>query len=140
MSRRLLCSAVPAVALMPVTALANPIAHPDAELIAIGREALPLIAEYERFTADLYALPSDHPDFNRVADLALPASDRLDQLWDQVILMQATTPEGHRVKAAFLQHEMRCTYRIAGVMTFENPAQEMAWSLVCDMLTNGDVA
>lgn len=139
-SRRLLCAGIPAAALMPATALANLTAHPDAELIAIGREALLLIEEYERFIAAWYALPKNHPDFNRVADLAQPASDRLDELLEQAMPIRASTQDGYRVKAAILQHELRCFYRIAGVMTFENPAGKMAWSLVCDMLASGDMA
>jgi len=137
-SRRNLLATVAAAAVAPAV-LASP-THPDAELIAIGREALPLIEEYERFTAAWYALPDEHPDSNRVADLATPASDRLDELLKRAMPMKATTPEGCRVKAAILQHELRCFYRIGGVMVFENPAEEMAWSLVCDMLTIGDVA
>jgi hypothetical protein len=84
--------------------------HPDAALIAIGVEAVPLLAKFYRHTRAFFALPSRHPDLHRVAHLADPADARLDRLMEAAKTLRAGTTAGMHVKALLLGHAMRMEF------------------------------
>ena len=134
--RSLLGGVAAALALAPAAAMPAPATSADAELIAMGREARPLIAEYERLT-HLFFTASTQAERFQASDDSDPAYERLDELFDQALELRATTLEGFKAKALLLQHGLRSANRMDGHVTFSDPEQEMAWSLVADLLGNG---
>jgi len=113
--------------------------HPDAELLAIGEEAGPLIEEYHRLTAAWRALPQgiSGAECQRVADLADPSFDPLEQLLERALELTATTVEGCAVKARLLQHEMRVFNTVDGELVLMEDEDQLACSLAEDLLALG---
>jgi len=108
--------------------------HPDAELIAIGHEAAGLSEEYERHIVAYFALPKDSPDLQRVSELADPAYDRLQVLFDRAADVEAKTIRGVAAKARLLRHELLTSYRVDGEFVPDNPAIALALSLADNLL------
>jgi hypothetical protein len=117
---------------------ALPSPHPDAELIAMGREAAPLIAEAERLAAQWFALPpGPNPDLHRIAAAEEPIVNRLEELFDRALELPAITHDGLRAKAILVQHEMRTQNRVDGELVFDGAGSEGAWALIDDLLRMG---
>lgn len=134
--RRSLLGTLAAFAVVPaaVPVVTAAVLQPDAVLLAMGREAAPLIAEYERLTARYFALPPGHPGVREAGDASAAIYDRLEELTDLAQETRATTLDGFKAKARLLQHGLRSTNRMDGKVRLIDPEQELAWSLVADLL------
>ena len=102
---------------------------PDAELVAIGREAEPIIAETRRREAAYWAGDGEID--------TLEFYEQLDTLYDRAIRLPAITMEGARTKLLFVRHEMFATTGNRGVIDPEkhlNADDRMTWSLCDDLL------
>lgn len=130
--RRALFGAAAALAVAPAMARTAP--HPDAELIAIGREASGLIAQYNRHTRAFFALPIGHPDLAATAALADPMGLRLDDLIERASGLTATTAAGCATKALLLRHELLQNCGGGGEWVSGGVDDALAWSLVNDLL------
>ena len=138
--RRSLFTAVPALALaLAAPALARS-AEPDAELIAIDREAVPLIAEYRGLMDQFFALSHDDPDLTRVAHAADPSFDRLAEFAELADEIDATTMPGFVAKARLLKHQLWVEHGEDGVFVGHNDSDRAAWSLVNAILAVGSGA
>ncbi len=108
--------------------------HPDNELIAIGREAEPLLAEDKRFAKVWWTLDADSPDINAWAAQWRPIDDRLFALMDRARELKASTLEGLRVKAMLVDHALSTELEHEGEIQTGDFHEELAWSLVRDLL------
>ena len=144
LSRRALAlgsGAFASVGLIAGAAASMPAPQPDAELIAIGAEAAPLIVEHERLGALWWATPAD--DEHRGAISALgkqtePVANRLFELTNRSMALPATTLAGAKVKAMLIQDVLRVEHEThGGMLEFETSGAEAVWSLVTDLLAMG---
>ena len=116
---------------VPVLASAG---DPDAELIAIGREAAPLVAEFDRSTAVFFALPDGDPAIEEVARAGDRPFDRLSELAVQAATLRAATLNGLAAKAILLRHLMLTEFGERHVfVSDETDLTDLTWSLVCDL-------
>lgn len=110
--------------------------HPDADaqLVAIGREAEPLAEQWHRLLNVWWSLEVPHPNMERCADAMQVPLDRLRDVADAALPLQATTPEGMRAKAILLQHFFRVVYEEDdGEMHMPGQDEKLVWSLLCDL-------
>jgi hypothetical protein len=110
---------VPALAAQP---------NPDAELIAIGREAAPLVDEFDRHTAAFFALPEGDPAIERTAQAGDQSFDRLRGLATQAAPLRATTLDGLAAKGILLRHLMTLEFGEFGVFVSDGtPLADLMW-------------
>ena len=140
-TRRGLLGGAAVLVVAPVIA-ARGAAAPDTELSAIGRAAVPLIAEFDRSLAMFFALEFDSPDLEDVAKLADAPSAALNVMVDRASELQATSWDGFVAKARLLRHEMLTEFGNQGVFDTNtaDPRDMLAWTLVNDMLAAGVAA
>ena len=135
-TRRTLIGAATAVAAVPLLAqAAAPRPGADEELVAIGREAAPLAAEFDRNLKAFFNLPIGHPDLCRVGELNDEPDARLDVLTHRALELDARTMSGFIAKAHLLRHHllMQC-----GEFDADGQVElELAMSLVNDLLAVG---
>ena len=112
------------------------IAHPDAALLSIGREAVPLIAEYQRNLVAFFALPSGHPDLEKVSALNNAPAERLEALLEAALPLRPTTLPGFAAKARLLRWQVLLQHGDPETETVERHAgMEMVLALaLCDDL------
>jgi hypothetical protein len=119
---------------LTVPANAGHAAEPDAELIEIGREAAPLVDEFDRHTAMFFALDSSDPAFERVAHAGDQSFDRLKELATQAAPLRAATLDGLAAKAILLRHLMTLEFGEFGIFVSDGtPLADLMWSLTCDL-------
>ena len=141
-----LASIAGAAATLPSIAAAEAAqgAHPDAELIAIGREAASLIEQRKPLEARWWALPAEHcdPDSFHAAEsdavcaAMRPIDNRLDDLLGRALELPAATPEGMAAKAHLIRYEMRIHNSFRGDMDLSELDQheQLVWALLHDLL------
>jgi hypothetical protein len=129
-------SAAAIVAGLTVPALAIPPTrpNPDAELVAIGREAATLVDEFNRCSAAFFTLPDGDPTLVRAADAGDPSFFRLEELVTQVTPLRATTLIGLAAKAILLRHLIILEFGTGGVFVSDDtPLTDLMWSLTYDL-------
>jgi hypothetical protein len=116
--------------------------HPDAELIAIGQEAAPLIAEYRAIYARFFALPHGHPDHGTIADEGDAPSERIAVLLTRANELRATTVAGARAKALLAADDIFWQHAGGGVLEVDqfDEGELLVWGLVTDLLAMGEAA
>lgn len=116
----------------PVDVCAPTAQIPDAELAAIGREAGPKIDEVRARSDAWFALSEDQVEHFD----ALIHHDRLWDLYDRAIKLQATSLEGARTKLMLMRWQIEVEHRNDRGIEIENlsPAERMAWSLCDDLV------
>ena len=131
-----------AQAIEPVSV--NP--HPDAELIAIGREAADLIEQRKPLEVRWWALPRDsgsrrkgtpeQVELHAVGDAMEPIDARLDELADRAMELRATTREGWIAKARLIRREMQTECVTEGAIEVDEmqPSGRLTRSLLDDLL------
>jgi hypothetical protein len=108
--------------------------NPDAELIAIGREAAPLVDEFDRYTAAFFALPDGDPGIKRAGHAGDRSYDRLRELVAQAMPLRAATLNGLAAKAILLRHLMLLEFGERHVfVSDETDLTDLTWSLVSDL-------
>ena len=110
---------------------------PDAELIAIGREANALLEQRRPLAARWWTMSERHPDLEAVANAMEPIDERLDDLTQRARELPATTREGMGVKGRLIQHQLRLIHNDdEGAVEFVSmdPGARLAWSLAEDLL------
>ena len=108
-------------------------ASQDADLIAIGAEARPIVADYERLQTKWWRLGSTDPQIESCAAEMDGPHNQLCDLAERARDMQASTPDGWQAKAVLIRHLMTVEHSLGGTMQFETFDQEVIWSLICDM-------
>ena len=105
----------------------------DAQLIAIGAQARPCVAQYARLQTKWWALQCGDPGLTACATEMDGPHDRISDLAEQAVDIPSSTPEGWQAKAVLIRHLMTVEHNSNGVMQFETFDQELVWSLICDM-------
>ena len=108
-------------------------ANPDVQLIAIGDQARPCVAQYEQLQTKWWSMQCGDPGLTAcAAEMDIPHV-RLCDLAEQARDIQASTPQGWQAKAVLIRHLMNVEFSLGGKMQFDTFDQEVIWSLVCDM-------
>ena len=107
---------------------------PDAELIAIGRKAAPMIVRDGELSDQFFALEPTDPALTAIADQMTPLDERLEQLIDAASELPATTQAGRAVKAMLLRWIMR---PCKGWDYTNEPHGRLAWSITDDLIGSG---
>ncbi|NPD69323.1 hypothetical protein HN018_22755 (plasmid) [Lichenicola cladoniae] len=137
-------SALVGVATVVLTAPASADRGADAELIAIGREAVALIEKRKPLEARWWAIPTggDYNDpaikteLDTVSDAMVPIDDRLSEMADRAVELRAHSREAMIAKAWLVHHEMKVVHVSDGVVDTDRfePHELLAWSLLEDLL------
>lgn len=119
--------------------------HPDAELIAMDREAIPLVAEFKQYLANLFASPLSSAERERLGEKGDVPYERLKELTKRATTLRATTPAGYAAKARLIEHHMFHDFSDRGALDLDGlnrDGQEtaLAWSLVNDILAGSAAA
>ena len=123
---------VAAAPVIPVTPTS-----PDAQLTAIGREALPLLREYDRLNQVWFTLDHDDPEVDRVGDASDAIYDRLSVLRDQAQDLPAASLAGAAAQAVFLRLDMLIECSRKSGMAFDGTAQERLWTFLGELTQTG---
>lgn len=117
--------------------------HPDAELLALEREAVPLIPEYADAVAAFLSVPDDLPEPERLAelerwgDLETAVSDRLFQLAEAADGLRPVTLAGLAAKARLVRWQMLADHGDGAELQPGTPAMACAVGLCDDLLAMG---
>ena len=136
--RSLFAGAAAVLALGSVPAATAVVLEPDAVLIAIAKEAAPLIAEYSRLSDQWFALRgTDAAELERLGNAMDPIHDRLEVLTDQAVEQPATTLAGFASKAALLRHGLLLYARTAEGIRFDGSEERATFDLLGELIAVG---